>query len=84
MAYFMILYVCLALVCIPLLTMGVLLVIGIFRPDVSRRGLRQLRAGWTMPKGTQSEYALHRQRRSLENDAIRRFGQRDKGTPPRD
>lgn len=74
MAYLTSFVVCLGLMVVPLLAMGILLIIGRRRPDVAKRGLRQLTAGWTPPRNTPSEFELHRKRRQLENEVIRRYG----------
>lgn len=69
--------ICLALVTIPLLAIGVLLIVGVFAPEVRKKGLRQLRQPFALQQSSLSEFALHKQRRSLEDEVIRRYGRPD-------
>ena len=78
MVYFVILYVFMGLVTVPLLAVGILSVIGLFRPDIRKKGIRQLRQPFVLPRGTKSEYALHKDHRRLEDEVIRRYGQDDR------
>ncbi len=76
MAFVVIALALVALVTIPLLVLGVVAIVGVFAPEVRRKAFEQLSRPFTMRFGTKSEFALHRQRRALEDDAIRRYGQR--------
>ena len=78
MVYFVILYVFMGLISVPLLAVGILSVIGLFRPDIRKKGIRQLRQPFVLPRGTKSEYALHKEHRRLEDEVIRRYGQDDR------
>ena len=78
MVYFVILYVFMGLVTVSLLAVGILSVIGLFRPDIRKKGIRQLRQPFVLPRGTKSEYALHTDHRRLEDEVIRRYGQDDR------
>ena len=78
MVYFVILYVFMGLISVPLLAVGILSVIGLFRPDIRKKGIRQLRQPFVLPRGTKSEYALHKEHRRLEDEVIRRDGQDDR------
>ena len=64
----------LGLAAIPLLTIGLLLMIGLFAPNVRRRGLRQLRQPFRLRSGVVSEFTLQKQRRHFEDEIVRRFG----------
>ena len=68
----------LGLVLLPLLTIGILALIGLFRPDIRRKGIRQLRQSFFLPLGTKSQFELHKDNRRLEDEVIRRYGQRDR------
>ncbi|HUV58352.1 MAG TPA: hypothetical protein VMV96_06085 [Acidimicrobiales bacterium] len=80
----MIYLVLVAVVTIPLLAVGSLLLIGLRYPEVRRKGLRQLRQPFALRGGMTSAYELSKGRRSLEDEAIRRFGQPDHKSQPRD
>jgi len=67
-------------VAIPLVSIGLLLVIGLRFPEIRRKGLRQLRQPFALRGGVTSAYELGKQRRELENEVIRRFGRPDKPT----
>ena len=78
MTYFVIFCVSLGLVLVPLLTIGILSLVGLFRPDIREKGVRQLRQPFALPRGTKSEYELHKDNRRLEDQVIRRYGQDDR------
>ena len=78
-------FVVLALVTVPLLIIGLLLVIGLFFPEVRTKGLHQLSQPFRLPdKGLTSAYELQKWHRALEDEVIRRFGQPDETTQPHD
>ena len=72
----MVIYIVLVvLVLVPLLAIVLLSVIGFVRPEVRRKGLRQLRQPFFVGPVHESSFALQKNRRLLEEEAIRRFGQ---------
>jgi hypothetical protein len=74
MAYTIFFFICLALVVVPLLAFGVLLVVGRFSPRVKKKSFQQLRRPFAIRGGTKSEFALQKERHHLEDEVIRRFG----------
>ncbi len=74
MTYLVIALAFLALILVPLLALGILLVIKLFHPEIGARGIKQLTAVWTLPKDRRRWRASNQQRRELEDEVIRRFG----------
>jgi len=67
-------FVCIGLVLVPFIALGVLGIIGLIRPDIRKKGMRQLRQPFA-----QRQWPTQRsQMRDLEDEAIRRFGPKQK------
>jgi len=61
------------IVVFPAVAFLLLYLIGKVKPEIRRKGIRQLGRPFIYRSESPSEFALHKQRRSLENEVIRKY-----------
>jgi hypothetical protein len=70
----MIYVILLLIISVPLFAIALLLIVGLVRPEVRRKGLRQISQPFFPLGRISNKHVSQKQRSELEDEVIRRFG----------
>jgi len=72
----MIYVILLLIIAVPLFALALLLIVGLIRPEVRRKGLRQISQPFFSLGRIANKHESQQKRSELEDEVIRRFGKR--------